>query len=520
MTSNRAERIAQQPQRARDVAARQHEAVPAAHEAVDDVVQHAAQPGKLSKVRSSRNSSSRNVAGSLAGVLARPRNPSVVSNAVRAPGAGDDASTTGKGETAVTARRKRSGVVAVRSTSMHWTEVAGRGVRAVAAARSFVRCRDPPRRTGIGTARRRVPRRCGVTERYAESTFAILTHRNSQAFSLRSRNRGRIAGVGVPHHANPRIAGQDAFELFVRVGRAIGRRSPSPRATSSRLPTPPPWWTDTHVGAARRIQQRIQDGPIGNRVAAVEHPFGLPVRRRHRAGIEMVAADDDRRPDLAFADELVDAQAERARLAVAEPQNACGQPLERHARAREVNQRTRASSCPNISSAASSVTRMSSGSPESATQRNGTLAFAKERPDVLPARSREYRRRWRPPPVSPARGCCCRNRGDRAVLPEREHRANVLGHRRHRSRDRTPWGCARAGRTASSNDMPLGTYPFSASCADVWSVSTSGMTPRAMSAGSTSAALARKAIDRPIPSRVQRATWPSATSRLSVASST
>ncbi len=80
-------------------------------------------PGKLSNVRSSRNSSRKNVAGSLAAVRARTKNASVASKAARAPAASPDGSLTGNGDTDVTAARKRSGVVAVRSTSMCWTAV-------------------------------------------------------------------------------------------------------------------------------------------------------------------------------------------------------------------------------------------------------------------------------------------------------------------------------------------------------------------------------------------------------------
>ena len=53
-------------------------------------------------------------------IATRPKNPSAVSNAARAPvGVDAELSVTGNGDTAVIARRKRSGVVAVRSTSMY-----------------------------------------------------------------------------------------------------------------------------------------------------------------------------------------------------------------------------------------------------------------------------------------------------------------------------------------------------------------------------------------------------------------
>ena len=59
-------------------------------------------PGKLSNVRSSRNSSSRNIAGSPAPVRLVEKKSSVTSNAARAPDA--DASVTGKGDRSIAAR--------------------------------------------------------------------------------------------------------------------------------------------------------------------------------------------------------------------------------------------------------------------------------------------------------------------------------------------------------------------------------------------------------------------------------
>ena len=49
--------------------------------------------------------------------------------------------------------------------------------------------------------------------------------------------------------------------------------------------------------------------------------------------------------------------------------------------------------------------------------------------------------------------------------------------------------------TASSSVIPFGTYPWSASWAEVWSVTMSGVQPRRTSSGSTSAQLATTATD-------------------------
>ena len=79
------------------------------------------------------------------------------------------------------------------------------------------------------------------------------------------------------------------------------------------IPTPPPWWTLTHVAPAAVLSERVEDRPVGDRVGAVAHRLGLAVRRGDRARVEVVAADDDRRLDRARADELVDREPGAAR---------------------------------------------------------------------------------------------------------------------------------------------------------------------------------------------------------------
>ena len=73
--------------------------------------------------------------------------------------------------------------------------------------------------------------------------------------------------------------------------------------------------------------------------------------------------------------------------------------------------------------------------------------------------------------------------------------------------------------SAASYDSPFGTYPFNASCAEVWSVTTSGVMWRSTSAGSTSAALPRSPIDRAVPPCAQSSILRRAVSSDSVASS-
>jgi hypothetical protein len=87
----------------------------------------------------------------------------------------------------------------------------------------------------------------------------------------------------------------------------------------------------------------------------------------------VVAADHDRRGELTRRDHLVEAQPGHVALAVAEPADARRQALEETRSCARAIQRAMCSWSPNKSRMAASVRAMSSGSPESATHRNGPL---------------------------------------------------------------------------------------------------------------------------------------------------
>ena len=156
MTSNRAERVAQQPQRAGDVAAGQDEAVAARRQAVDSSCSTRRRPGKLSNVRSSRNSSSRNVDRLAAAVL----------------GAGEERQRgvergAGAGRRRLADRERRRGDDRLAETARAWSPSArrrcssarsGRADRAAAAAASCGRCRSRRAAPECATATRRARR--------------------------------------------------------------------------------------------------------------------------------------------------------------------------------------------------------------------------------------------------------------------------------------------------------------------------------------------------------------------------
>ena len=81
-------------------------------------------------------------------------------------------------------------------------------------------------------------------------------------------------------------------------------------------------------GARTRGGEGVEQRPVGDGVGAVEHALGLAVRRGDGAGVEVVAADDDGRGDLALGDEPVEQLPGLVTLAVAQPADARGQALE------------------------------------------------------------------------------------------------------------------------------------------------------------------------------------------------
>ena len=79
---------------------------------------------------------------------------------------------------------------------------------------------------------------------------------------------------------------------------------------------------------ARRIQQRIQQRPVGYRIGTVSHRFGFAIRACHRAAVEMVAADDHRCLQFTVAHHLVEREAKPVALTEAYPADACRKSLE------------------------------------------------------------------------------------------------------------------------------------------------------------------------------------------------
>src|SRR5699024_700100 len=81
-------------------------------------------------------------------------------------------------------------------------------------------------------------------------------------------------------------------------------------------------------GAAGSVEQRVEDGPVADGVAAVAHGFGFAVGAGDGAGIQVIAADHDRRLQLTVAHHFVEGQTQLVTLAQADPADARRQALE------------------------------------------------------------------------------------------------------------------------------------------------------------------------------------------------
>ena len=138
---------------------------------------------------------------------------------------------------------------------------------------------------------------------------------------------GIVAGVGVADDAEAGVGGEDAFEAAVHFGGAIGDhdhagvlRVADADATAI---------VDADPGCAGSgIDEGIEEGPIGNGVAAIEHALDFAEGGGDGAGIEVVAADDDGGLQFAVADKAVDGKTEFGAFAIAEPADARGEALE------------------------------------------------------------------------------------------------------------------------------------------------------------------------------------------------
>ena len=138
----------------------------------------------------------------------------------------------------------------------------------------------------------------------------------------------------MPGNADARVVVQDALNTPCGIVRAVCHRH---LAGMKRV-------THAHASAMMEadpacaggcIEQSIQDGPIRNRIRAIEHLLCLAIRAGNRPSIEVVTANGDGRRDFALTHQLVDRQSHLRALTVTEPADTRRQALKREAAACE-----------------------------------------------------------------------------------------------------------------------------------------------------------------------------------------
>jgi len=108
-------------------------------------------------------------------------------------------------------------------------------------------------------------------------------------------NLGRVAEN--THHG---IVGQHTFESFIRFRGPVTDDDLAGVLGEADADSPAVVEADP-AGPADRVDGEVQEGPVADRIAAVEHAFGFAIGGGDGAAIEVVATDYDGGADLAFA---------------------------------------------------------------------------------------------------------------------------------------------------------------------------------------------------------------------------
>ena len=137
------------------------------------------------------------------------------------------------------------------------------------------------------------------------------------------------------HYAAGRIVGQHALDALRGFRRAVAddhhaRVLRKAHAHAAAVVEANP------CRSAGAVHQRVEERPVGNRVGAVLHGLGLAVGAGDGTGVEVVAADDDGRPEFAARHHLVEGEADLRAVAQADPADAGRQTLELDAALRHV----------------------------------------------------------------------------------------------------------------------------------------------------------------------------------------
>src|SRR5690606_25887806 len=155
------------------------------------------------------------------------------------------------------------------------------------------------------TARRTAWTGAPLRPKWTESSR--LAHGNAKPV-LRGDLLGTlVARVDVSDHTHTRVVGEHSFELLGRERCPVRDRDLS--SVDGAADADASAVVDGDPGRpARRVDQGVEQRPVGDGVGTVPHALGLPVRGRHGSAVEMVATDHDWRGELASGDHLVEPQ--------------------------------------------------------------------------------------------------------------------------------------------------------------------------------------------------------------------
>jgi len=147
-------------------------------------------------------------------------------------------------------------------------------------------------------------------------------HRNLYSRTLGKSNRLVVARVRVPRHTNTCIVSQYPVNSLRHLRRAVSHRHlPGVQRVADSYA--PAIMKRDPACAGSRIEQRVKDRTVCNRIAAVFHCFSLAERRSDGAAVKMIAAYDNRRFQFAFCHQVVQPIAEKRALPVTQPADTC-----------------------------------------------------------------------------------------------------------------------------------------------------------------------------------------------------
>src|SRR5712692_8998605 len=87
----------------------------------------------------------------------------------------------------------------------------------------------------------------------------------------------------------------------------------------------------THPGrAARRVQKRVQYGPVSDSITTIKHTLSLPPWRGNASTVKMISSNPDRPSKLPVRHHFVYESTEFRAFSESKPAHSCWQPLELH----------------------------------------------------------------------------------------------------------------------------------------------------------------------------------------------